>query len=77
MHHRMLVVGYMYTLSGPPTNEHLLLSGTIFGHMKLISCSWSAVHAGQGCVTCVNCTFPAVQVGGGAAHTFSIDGRVV
>ena len=54
-------------LSGPLTNRHLLLPGTIFGHTKIISCSWSAVHAGQGWVTCINSVFsmqPHCKVGG-------------
>ena len=54
-------------LSGPLTNRHLLLPGTIFGHTKIISCSWSAAHAGQGWVTCINSVFsmqPHCKVGG-------------
>ena len=39
------------------TDGHLLLPGTIFGDTKLMSCSWSAAHAGQWCVTCVNSVF--------------------
>ena len=41
----------MYTVKPPLssllTNGHLLLLGTIFGHTKLISCSWSAVCPGR------------------------------
>ena len=40
------------------TNGHLLLLGTIFGHTKLISCSWSVTCGGQWCVTCVFSTQP-------------------
>ena len=44
-------------LSKPLINWCLLLLDIVFGHTNLISCSWSALRAGLGCVTCVNSVF--------------------
>ena len=66
----LLLVTCIYTLSGSP------LTGTSFYQaLSLATCEINYLFL-------VNCacwlmTFPAVQVGGGAAHTFSIDSRVV